>query len=405
MNQECQTIPNGTITSPQGFLAGAGYAGLKLPAEGVLDLGLLYSEVPCVAAGVFTTNKVKAAPVLLCQDRLIKTRAQALVVNAGCANACTGQQGMANAIEMAELTAAKLGIDAGEVLVSSTGVIGVPLPMEAIRNAVGEIVLSHKGGHALARAIMTTDTFPKEIAVSLGLGDRVITVAGVAKGAGMICPDMATLLAFITTDAALDASLARTALQKSVDESFNMIAVDNDTSTNDMVLLLANGLAGNEPLQVGSAEANLFQEALCEVCLHLAKHIARDGEGATKLLQVHVEGALTRKEARLAARTVVTSSLVKAALHGSDPNWGRILAALGRSGAEMDLLKTDLYLEELCLLVNGCPAPFNKKEAKRFLDNAEVHIRVCLNLGEESATAWGCDLSEEYVTINSDYVT
>jgi len=405
MNPKCNPIPNGTVTSPRGFLAGAGYAGLKLPAEGILDLGLLCSEARCVAAGVFTTNKVKAAPVLLCQERLAKASARALVVNAGCANACTGEQGMADAIEMAELAAAKLRIDEEEILVSSTGVIGMPLPMERIRNAVGKIVLSQQGGHDLARAIMTTDTFPKERAVSVELGNRGITVAGVAKGSGMIYPDMATMLAFITTDAALDASLARTALRRAVDESFNMIAVDNDTSTNDTVLLLANGLAANEPLQLGSAEANLFQEALGDVCLYLAKCIARDGEGATKLVEVHVEGALTLKEARLAARTVVTSSLVKAALHGNNPNWGRIVAALGRSGAEMDLSKVSLYLKELCLLKNGCPEPFNGEEAKDILDSVEVHIRVCLNLGKESATAWGCDLSEEYVSINADYVT
>ncbi|NQT49054.1 MAG: bifunctional glutamate N-acetyltransferase/amino-acid acetyltransferase ArgJ, partial [Chloroflexi bacterium] len=368
-------------------------------------LGLLCSEARCVAAGVFTTNKVKAAPVLLCQERLAKARARALVVNAGCANACTGEQGMADAIEMAELAAAKLGIDEEEILASSTGVIGMPLPMERIRNAVGKIVLSQQGGHDLARAMMTTDTFPKERAVSVELGNRVITVAGVAKGSGMIYPDMATMLAFITTDATLDASLARTALRQAVDESFNMIAVDNDTSTNDTVLLLANGLAANEPLQLGSAEANLFQEALGDVCLYLAKCIARDGEGATKLVEVHVEGALTLKEARLAARTVATSSLVKAALHGNNPNWGRIVAALGRSGAEMDLSKVSLYLKELCLLKNGCPEPFNGEEAKDILDSVEVHIRVCLNLGKESATAWGCDLSEEYVSINADYVT
>lgn len=405
MDTESSLIPNGTVTSPQGFLAGASYAGIKTQGDGTLDLGLLCSEVPCVAAGVFTTNKVKAAPVVLCQQRLAGGTARAIVVNSGCANACTGEQGIADSSTMAELTARKLGVPSEEILVASTGVIGVPLPMERIRNGIEAIVLSGEGGHQLARAIMTTDTLPKEIAVSVRLGEKRVTIGGIAKGVGMIYPDMATLLCFLTTDAALDASLARTALRKAVDESFNMIAIDSDTSTNDTVLLLASGLAGNKLLQAGSAEAEVFQDALREVCIYLAKCLARDGEGATKLIEVRVEGALTLKEARLAARTVASSSLVKAALHGSDPNWGRILAAVGRSGAEIDLPKTDLYLKELCLLKAGCPVAFEQAEARERLSNTEVSIRVCLNLGKESATAWGCDLSEEYVTINSDYVT
>jgi len=405
MDTESSLIPNGTVTSPQGFLAGASYAGIKTRGDGVLDLGLLCSEVPCVAAGVFTTNKVKAAPVVLCRERLAGGTARAIVVNSGCANACTGEQGIADSNTMAELTARKLGVPSEEILVASTGVIGVPLPMERIRNGIEEIVLSGEGGHQLARAIMTTDTLPKEIAVSVRLGEKRVTIGGIAKGVGMIYPDMATLLCFLTTDAVLDASLAQTALRKAVDESFNMIAIDSDTSTNDTVLLLASGLAGNKLLQAGSAEAEVFQDALREVCIYLAKCLARDGEGATKLIEVRVEGALTLKEARLAARTVASSSLVKAALHGSDPNWGRILAAVGRSGAEIDLPKTDLYLKELCLLKAGCPVAFEQAEARERLSNTEVSIRVCLNLGKESAIAWGCDLSEEYVTINSDYAT
>lgn len=405
MDSKFSPIPNGTITSPQGFLAGAGYAGIKTGGDGELDLGMLCSEVSCIAAGVFTTNKVKAAPVVLCQDRLVGGRGRAIVVNSGCANACTGEQGMADSTEMAELAARKLGIPPQEVLVASTGVIGVPLPMERIRNGIEGIVLSREGGHQLAKAIMTTDTLPKEIAVSLRLGEKQVTIGGVAKGSGMIYPDMATLLSFLATDAALDAGLAGTALRKAVDESFNMIAIDGDTSTNDTVLLLASGLAGNQPLQAGSAEAEVFQDALGEVCIYLAKCLVRDGEGATKLIEVRVEGALTLREARLAAHAIASSSLVKAALHGSDPNWGRIIAAVGRSGAEIDLPRTDLYLEELCLLRAGCPTPFDAAEARDMLSSAEVSIRVCLNLGEGSATAWGCDLSEEYVTINSAYVT
>ena len=401
----CTPVPNGTITSPEGFLAGAGYCGIKTRNNSALDLAILFSEVPCVAAGVFTTNKVKAAPVIVSQNRLAAGMAQAVVVNSGCANACTGGRGLADCAEMAELTARKLGIPLQAVLVASTGVIGVPLVMERIRSGIEAIALSREGGHRLAKAIMTTDTFPKEIAVSVRIAGKDVTIGGVAKGAGMIHPDMATLLCFITTDAALDATLAQGALRRAVNDSFNMISVDSDTSTNDTVLLLANGLAGNEPLQAGTPEAALFQDSLSQVCLYLARCIARDGEGATKLFEVKIEGAVTLREARLAARTITSSPLVKAALHGSDPNWGRIVAALGRSGAEIDPSKIDLYLKELCLLKAGCPMPFDQAEARKTLSEAEVQIRVCLNLGRESATAWGCDLSEEYVTINSAYVT
>jgi len=401
----CTPIPDGTVTSPEGFLAGAHYCGIKTRGNGALDLAILYSEVPCVAAGVFTTNKVKAAPVLLSQDSLTAGIAQAVVVNSGCANACTGRQGLADCAEMADLAARKLGIPPQAVLVASTGVIGVPLAMERIRSGIEAIALSREGGHQLAKAIMTTDTFPKEIAVSVRIGGKDVTIGGVAKGAGMIHPDMATLLSFITANVALDAALARAALRQAVDDSFNMISVDGDTSTNDTVLLLASGLAGNEPLRAGTPEAALFQDALGQVCLYLAKCIARDGEGATKLFEVKVEGAVTLREARLAARTITSSPLVKAALHGSDPNWGRIMAALGRSGAEIDPSQVELYLKELCLLRAGCPVPFDQAEARKMLSEAEVQIRVCLNLGRESATAWGCDLSEEYVTINSAYVT
>ncbi len=404
-NTRYKTIPHGTITSPRGFLAGATCAGIKTKGESPLDLGILYSEAPCVAAGVFTSNKIKAAPVVLCQERLASKRARAVVVNSGCANACTGEQGVSDSIEMANSAAKKLGVLLQEALVASTGVIGVPLPMEHVHTGIEGILLSREGGHQLAEAIMTTDTFPKEIAISLRIGKSEVTIGGVAKGAGMIHPNMATLLCFLTTDVTIDASLAQIALRRAVDNSFNMITIDSDTSTNDTVLFLANGLATNEPLKAGMAEAEIFQDALQEVCLYLAKCIARDGEGATKLIEVRVEGALTLKDARAAARTIASSPLVKAAIHGSDPNWGRIIAALGRSGAEINPSKIDLYLSKLRLLKASCPLPFDKGEARDILNNAEVPVKVCLNLGQESATAWGCDLSEEYVTINSEYMT
>ena len=405
MNPKYKPVTHGTVTSPKGFVAGATHAAIKTGGEKRLDLGILYSETPCIIAGTFTTNKVKAAPVVLCQERLERKSAQAIVVNSGCANACTGEQGLADSAEMAGLTAVKLGISPEDVLVASTGVIGVPLPMERLRTGIKDITLSSEGGHQLAKAMMTTDTFPKEIAVSLRLGDKEVTIGGVAKGAGMIHPDMATLLCFLTTDAAIDAGFAQRALKRAVDDSFNMITIDSDTSTNDTVLLFANGLAGNKPLKASMVEAELFRAALREVCLYLAKCIARDGEGATKLIEVVVEGALTLKDARIASRTIASSPLVKAAVHGNDPNWGRIIAALGRSGAEINLSKIDLYIKDLCLFRNGCSTIFDKAEASDVLKNAEVPIRVCLNLGKKSAAAWGCDLSEEYVTINSDYTT
>jgi len=402
-----KVIHGGTITSPQGFLAGATYAGIKSKGDNLLDLGILCSEVPCIAAGVFTANKIKAASVLLCQRNLKGNKAQAIVVNSGCANACTGQQGMADAEEMAALTARNLGLLPEEVLVASTGVIGKQLPMKQIRAGIESIVLSSEGGHTLAKAITTTDTFPKEIAVkvNLGQGESEITIGGIAKGAGMIHPDMATLLCFLATDAAVSPAFLKKALQRAVNASFNMITVDGDTSPNDSAIILANGLAGNKVLKSGSPRAEEFEEALSEVCLFLAKSIARDGEGATKLIQITIEGALTIAQARSGARIVAGSSLVKSAIHGSDPNWGRIIAALGRSGVDMEETKVDLYLDSLCLMKEGRPLHFDKAQAKSILDRAGVPIRICLNLGDATATAWGCDLSEEYVTINSEYTT
>jgi glutamate N-acetyltransferase/amino-acid N-acetyltransferase len=402
-----KVIRGSTITSPQGFLAGATYAGIKSKGDDVLDLGILCSEVPCLAAGVFTTNKIKAASVLLCQRNLKDNKAQAIVVNSGCANACTGQQGMADSEEMAALAARNLGLRPQEVLVASTGVIGKHLPMKQIRDSIERVVLSSEGGHTLAKAITTTDTYPKEIAVrvNLGRGESEITIGGIAKGAGMIHPDMATLLCFLSTDAAVSPAFLKKALRSAVDASFNMITVDGDTSPNDSAIILANGLAGNKLLKDGSRRAKEFEEALTEVCLFLAKSIARDGEGATKLIQITVEGALNLAQARSGARIIAGSSLVKSAVHGSDPNWGRIVAALGRSGVDMEETRIDLYLDSLCLMKAGRPLTFDKTQAKSILDRSGVPIRICLNLGDGTATAWGCDLSEEYVTINSEYTT
>ncbi|MCJ7511197.1 MAG: bifunctional glutamate N-acetyltransferase/amino-acid acetyltransferase ArgJ [Dehalococcoidia bacterium] len=404
MSSEIVVIPQGGVASVRGFLAGAVRAGIK---EGVdrLDLGILYSQQPCAAAGVFTSNRVKAAPILLCQKHLADGRAQAIVANSGCANACTGEDGLRQAYEMAELTAAKLAIQPEDVLVASTGVIGSFLPMDRVRSAIGEIVLSSKGGDDLARAIMTTDTVPKQIAVRFDCQGSRYTVGGVAKGAGMIHPHLATMLCFLTTDAPAGQGFLDAALRRAVDVSFNMITIDGDSSTNDMVVVLANGLAAGEPLDAQHPAAEAFCDALAQVCTYLAKAICRDAEGATKLIEVRVEGAASDADARLAARGVAGSLLVKTAVYGEDLNWGRILAALGGSGADMSEDKTTLYLGGVCLYRSGRPLDYDERAARAALAGAEVELRLELGLGEGVATAWGCDITEEYVRLNSAYTT
>ena len=401
MESSFNVIASGTVTSPQGFLAGAVKAGIK--SQEKLDLAILCSEKPCVAAGVFTTTAIKAAPVILSQKHLKDKKAQAIVVNSGCANACTGDSGMADAVEMARSVAEKVGLSVEDVLVASTGVIGVSLPMDRVRAGIRKVALTKEGGHELASAMMTTDTFPKEMAIFVESKLGEFTIGGVAKGAGMIHPDMATLLCFLTTDAAVDVRFLQSALQKAVDVSFNMITIDGDTSPSDTVVILANGLAGTETINSRSGE--LFQKALDEVCLYLAKCVARDGEGATKLIEVAVEGAVNEAQARLAARTIASSLLFKAAIHGNDPNWGRIVAALCRSGAKVNERKLDVYLNDVCVMKQGSPVPFDRQEVSTGLASKEVSVRLYLNLSRGKAVAWGCDLSEEYVTINSAYTS
>jgi len=395
-------IPSGGVSSASGFLAGAVCARIK--SEDELDLAILCSEVPCTAAGVFTTSQIKSAPVIVSQRHIAKGRAQAIVVNSGCANACIGRQGLADALEMTNLAAAKLGLSPEHILVASTGIIGVPLPMDKIRAGIPEIKPTKEGGHDFCRAIMTTDTRRKEMAVQVDSIGTKFTIGGVAKGIGMIHPNLATMLCFITTDALVSADFLPAALQKAVDCSFNMVSIDGDTSPNDCAFLLANGLAGNEPIDFNNG--GNFQEALTAVCIHLAKSMARDGEGATKLIEVIVEGGEDQAGARQAARIIAGSPLVKAAIYGNDPNWGRIVAALGRSRARVSEDRLDVYLNDVCVMKQGCPTPFNKEEMKSALSNSDsVLIRLCLNLGDGQATAWGCDLSEEYVRINSRYTT
>lgn len=403
MEARISFVASGTVTSPVGFLAGATCAGLK--KTGAADLGILYSETPCSAAGMFTASRIKAAPVAVTRKRLPSETVRAVVVNSGCANASVGEPGLKDAIRMAELAADKVGIPVESVLVASTGVIGRRLPLELIEAGIGQISISRDGGHELARAIMTTDTMPKEAAVTVRDEDSRFTIGGIAKGSGMIHPDLATLLCFLATDAAVTIDFLERALKNAVAVSFNMVSIDGDTSPNDMALIMANGRAGNEPIAEGSSLAGGFQEALSRLCTYLAKGIARDGEGATKLIAVTVSGALSTGEAKLAARTIAGSPLVKAAVHGSDPNWGRVIAALGRSGAEVVESKIDLYIGDTCLVKAGQPLSFDDQEVIRVLSSDQVPISLALNLGTASATAWGCDLSEEYVTINSDYTT
>jgi glutamate N-acetyltransferase/amino-acid N-acetyltransferase len=400
------TVNGGTITTPKGFSAGATYAGIKKKGENVLDLGIIYSEQPCAVAGVFTTNKIKSAAVVLNQKNLERTRTiSAVVVNSGCANSSTGEQGLEDAFEMAAVTAKALGIEPEEVLVASTGVIGVLLPVKLIRDGVQQVVLSQTGGHEFTRAIMTTDTVPKEIAVTVKTVESTFTIGGVAKGSGMIHPNLATMLVFITTDAAVEADFLNSALHYAVDISFNMISVDGDTSPSDTVVVLANGITGNKPITAKSNNAVDFQEALNRVCVYLARAIAADGEGATKLIEVNVKNAKNQQDARQAARTIVSSNLVKAAVYGNDPNWGRVTAALGRSGVELSENKLDVVMADIPVLKNGAPVPFDKTSAVEALKRKEVKIIVDMNLGTASATAWGCDLTEQYVVINSAYTT
>ena len=403
--QSFQTISDGSVTSAQGFRAAALAAGIK--ASGKPDLGIWAADVECVAAATFTPNKFPAAPVVLSRTRLTSAdgRAQAVVFNAGNANACNGEQGLGDAREMSRLAGEKLGISPDLVLVASTGIIGVPMPMERVRQGIPRLELRPDAGHAAAQAIMTTDTRPKEAAIAIEIGGKEVRIGAMTKGVGMIHPNMATMLAFIGTDASLDTVFARATLKRAVDRTFNMITVDGDTSTNDSCFLLANGLSGAPPLDASSADAERFAEALEAVCTDLARKMAADGEGASKLLQVDVTGAASEADASAAARAVVGSSLFKAALHGEDPNWGRVFAAVGNSSAQVDASRAALWIGSVQVARDGVGTGVSKDEARAQMHGAEVHLRVDLGLGSGEARAWGCDLTEAYVVENSSYST
>jgi glutamate N-acetyltransferase/amino-acid N-acetyltransferase len=400
-----QILSDASSTSARGFRAAALAAGIK--PSGRPDLGIWASEAPCVAVATFTQNAFPAAPVVLSRDRLrAAARAQAVVFNAGNANACNGDGGLEDAREMARLAGQALGIDPSLVLCASTGVIGQRLPMDRIREHLPRVQVRADGGHEAAAAIMTTDRVPKEAAVSLEIGGHEVRIGAMTKGVGMIYPNMATMLAFIGTDATLDEGFARQALKRAVDVSFNMLTVDGDTSTNDSCFLLANGLAGapalNDP---NSPDGERFMAALDSVCTTLARKMAADGEGADKLIEVDVTGAASQADARAAARAVAGSSLVKAAVHGLDPNWGRIFAAVGYSGAQVDPLKAALWIGGVQVAQNGVSTSASREAAQGEMQGDEVYLRVDLGLGSASARAWGCDLTEAYVVENSVYTT
>ncbi len=390
------------ITAPQGFVAGTTSCGIKADHT-IQDLAILASDVPCVAAGTFTTSNTRAAPVMLCQERLQSGKAQALIVNSGNANCATGQQGMQNAYRMAEIAAAHLGLEQTLVLCSSTGIIGHQLPMEKIEAGVPQITLSKEGGKAFSEAIMTTDTHPKRIGLEFTLDGRTIRLGGVCKGSGMIYPHMATMLCYLTTDAAINGAWLQDALRAAVADSFNMIAVDGDMSTNDTCLLLANGLAGNTPLNASHPEAGRFQAALRYITQYLAREIACDGEGATKLMTVHVRGAHNKDDAVKAARAITASPIWQCALAGGDPNWGRIVAALGASGCTLQQDLYDIFIGEVQVVKQGMAALFDREQAQATMAEDEVTITINLHLGNDHATAWGCDLTHGYIDENTLY--
>jgi glutamate N-acetyltransferase/amino-acid N-acetyltransferase len=400
-------VPDGTITTPKGFRAGATTAGIRDSAPGRLDLALLASDRPCAAAAVYTKSKVMGPPLHITKRHLADGRAQAIVANSGIANALTGEPGMADAAEMAGLAGGKLGISGDDVVVASTGVTGWRLPMDRIRAAVPRIALTEDGGDAFAHAIMTTDTVAKQAAVRFEHGGLLYAVGGAAKGSGMIHPDMATMLGFMTTDAAVDGALLQTLLSDAVEDSFNMITIDGDTSPEDMVVLLANGATARngDVIDAGHAAAPLLRAALQHVAVTLSRKLARDGEGAGKLLEVRVDGAASADDARLAAKAIVGSLLVKTAVYGNDPNWGRVLVAAGYSGAELDEPRTSLSIQDVEVYRDGAGVEFDPAALSAGLQQTEVRFRLDLGLGEGSATAWGCDLTPEYVRINSEYTT
>jgi glutamate N-acetyltransferase/amino-acid N-acetyltransferase len=400
---------NGSITSPKGFHATGSHIGIK---ECKKDLALIYSEVPANAAGVFTSNVVKASSILWNQNLLQNQDGiRAIVINSGNANACTGEIGVKHTKLMASELASCLEVNKNQVLVASTGIIGVPLPIDTviagIKNTHEKLGNTKLDANLAAEAIMTTDTHPKQISVEISIDNKKIRIGGITKGSGMIHPNMATMLAFVTTDINISKELLNKALKKSVDDSYNMISVDGDTSTNDMVILLANGQGGNSEIKDEDENYYLFKHALHYVNLFLAQEIVRDGEGAKKFIAVKVIGAASKRDARLLSKSVITSNLVKTAFFGEDANWGRILAAMGYSGANFNPEKVSIKFHNgshsINLMQNGSPIQFDEELALKILKKNEITVELLLKEGTGEAIAWGCDLSYEYVRINGNY--
>lgn len=402
-------IIKGGVTAAKGFKAAGVFAGIKKDKK---DMALLYSEIPCVAAGTFTTNIVKAAPVKWDMDVVYNHEtAQVVVANSGVANACTGEEGMGYCLETAKAAAELLGVSPDAVLVASTGVIGKQLPMDKLKSGIEKMVplLSEtiEAGTVAAEAIMTTDTIKKEVAVTIELSGKTVTIGGMCKGSGMIHPNMCTMLGFVTTDVSISKEMLQKALSSDIKDTYNMISVDGDTSTNDTVLLLANGAAGNEKITVENEDYQIFLQALNYVNTYLAKKMAGDGEGATALFEVKVIGAESKEQAVALSKSIITSSLTKAAIYGHDANWGRILCAMGYSGANFDPEKVDLFFEsaagKIQIIEDGVAVDYSEEEATRILSEPEVTATADVKMGDAKATAWGCDLTYDYIKINADY--
>ncbi|MFM9279973.1 bifunctional glutamate N-acetyltransferase/amino-acid acetyltransferase ArgJ [Paenibacillus jiagnxiensis] len=405
--QTFDIVSEGSIVTPRGFSAGGLHCGLKKTDRN--DLGAIRCEVPATAAAVYTTNLIQAAPLKVTRESLADGRLQAVVVNSGNANACTGQQGEEDAYAMRAAAARELGVAESDVAVASTGVIGELLKMDAVHAGIQALPEQINGGRdgaeAFSQAILTTDLVKKEACVSLVIDGVTVHIAGAAKGSGMIHPNMATMLAFMTCDAAVEQASLQQLLKQATDVTFNMITVDGDTSTNDMLVAMASGLAGNKELNAEHPEWEAFAEAFTYVCRVLAQSIARDGEGATKLVEVSVSGAVSDLSARAIAKTVIGSSLVKSAVFGADANWGRIIAAVGRAGEPVNPETVDIRLGDIVVLRGSRPVAFDEEEALGYLRGDTVRIVVDLHNGDGVATAWGCDLTYDYVRINAAYRT
>ena len=403
-------VTEGGVTAAKGFQAASAAAGIKY--EGRTDMAMVCSEVPCRAAGTFTSNLVKAAPVKWDQDIVFNHEgARVIICNSGIANACTGEEGFSCCRQIAEAAAKALSVSEDSVLVASTGVIGMQIPTDRITRGIEMMAPKLSGelsaGAEAAKAIMTTDTVPKEVSVEFEIGGKTVTMGGMCKGSGMIHPNMCTMLSFVTTDALITKELLQEALSESIKDSYNMISVDGDSSRNDTVLLLANGLAENPEIREKGEDYRIFCEALNYVNVTLAKKMVGDGEGATALFEVKIIGAQTKEQAVTLSKAVVSSSLTKAAIYGHDANWGRVLCAMGYSGAQFDPEKVDLYFEsragKIKIVENGLAAEYSEEEATRILSEDEVTAIADIKMGDASATAWGCDLTYEYVKINADY--